>query len=91
MPGKKLSRRAGDATARDSKAVPANIKITHQPQAPSPSWRDVLPVHPAAELFEPLSPDELRALGEDIVVTDVAPRAPPTDDRLGLHLRRPLQ
>jgi hypothetical protein len=30
------------------------------------SWRDVLPVHPAAEQFELLSPDELKALGEDI-------------------------
>jgi len=30
------------------------------------SWRDVLPIHPAAELFPPLPPDELRALGEDI-------------------------
>jgi hypothetical protein len=30
------------------------------------SWRDVLPVHPAAELFPPIPPDELRELGEDI-------------------------
>jgi hypothetical protein len=30
------------------------------------SWRDVLKVHPACELFPPLPPDELRALGEDI-------------------------
>jgi hypothetical protein len=30
------------------------------------SWRDVLPIHPAAELFPPLPPDEPRALGEDI-------------------------
>src|SRR5262249_55719558 len=30
------------------------------------SWRDVLPVHPAAELFPLMSPDELRELGEDI-------------------------
>jgi hypothetical protein len=29
-------------------------------------WRDVLKVHPAAELFPPMSPDELQALGEDI-------------------------
>jgi hypothetical protein len=33
---------------------------------PSPSWRDTLPIHPAAELFPRMSPDELRALGEDI-------------------------
>src|SRR5215831_721921 len=30
------------------------------------SWRDTIAVHSAAELFPPLSPDELRALGEDI-------------------------
>ena len=30
------------------------------------SWRDVLPIYPAAELFPLMSPDELRALGEDI-------------------------
>jgi hypothetical protein len=30
------------------------------------SWRDVLPIHPAAELFPLMSPAELRKLGEDI-------------------------
>jgi hypothetical protein len=30
------------------------------------SWRDVLPIHPAAELFPLISPDELRPIGEDI-------------------------
>jgi len=30
------------------------------------SWRDVLPVHPAAELFPMMSEAELRELGEDI-------------------------
>ena len=30
------------------------------------SWRDVLPIHPAAELFPLMLHDELRALGEDI-------------------------
>jgi hypothetical protein len=30
------------------------------------SWRDVLKIHPAAELFPRMSPDDLRALGEDI-------------------------
>jgi hypothetical protein len=29
-------------------------------------WRDVLTIHPAAELFPRMTPDELRALGEDI-------------------------
>ncbi len=31
-----------------------------------PSWRDVLKIHPACELFPPMSADELNALGEDI-------------------------
>jgi hypothetical protein len=31
-----------------------------------PSWRERLPIHPAAELFPPLSHEELLALGEDI-------------------------
>ena len=30
------------------------------------SWRDVLPIHPAAELFPLMSESELRELGEDI-------------------------
>ena len=30
------------------------------------SWRDVLPIHPAAELFPLMAPDALRALGADI-------------------------
>jgi hypothetical protein len=29
-------------------------------------WRDVLPVHPAAELFPPMTPEELRELADDI-------------------------
>jgi len=32
----------------------------------SKSWRDVLPIHPAAELFPRMSESELRELGEDI-------------------------
>jgi len=36
------------------------------PNKPATSWRDVLPIHPAAELFPLMSPDELKALGEDI-------------------------
>ena len=32
----------------------------------SKSWRDVLPVHPAADLFPMMTPDEITALGEDI-------------------------
>src|SRR5215831_18765282 len=33
----------------------------------SSSWRSTLPIHPAAELFPRMSPDELRALGKDVV------------------------
>ncbi|HYZ42060.1 MAG TPA: ParB N-terminal domain-containing protein [Stellaceae bacterium] len=36
-----------------------------EPTAPK-SWRDVLQIHPAAELWPTMSPDELRVLGEDI-------------------------
>jgi hypothetical protein len=31
------------------------------------TWRDVLPTHPAADLFPSMSPDELRVLGKDIL------------------------
>ena len=33
---------------------------------PKPSWRDVLPIHPAAELFPRPPPDERRTLRENI-------------------------
>ena len=36
-----------------------------KPEKPK-SWRDVIEVHPAADLFPMMSPDELKALGEDI-------------------------
>ena len=39
--------------------------IDKNPEQPR-RWRDVLPVHPAAELFPLMSKDELRELGEDI-------------------------
>src|SRR6516165_1603058 len=39
------------------------VRVTEMKQ---PSWRSVLPVHPAAELFPPMPPDKRRVLGEDI-------------------------
>jgi hypothetical protein len=33
----------------------------------SSSWRSTLPIHPAAELFPRMTPDELQALGEDMI------------------------
>lgn len=50
----------GIGNARSSKPQPQN------PQAAPRSWRDVLPVHPAADLFPMLGRDELLELGEDI-------------------------
>jgi hypothetical protein len=50
----------GSSNARSSKPQPQN------PQAAPKSWRNVLPVHPAANLFPLMLPDELKALGEDI-------------------------
>jgi hypothetical protein len=39
---------------------------TVEDAAPQKSWRDVLAIHQAAQLFEQMGPDELKALGEDI-------------------------
>jgi len=44
---------------------PREITSTSTPTLRT-SWRDVLPIHPAAELSPLMSPDKLRALGEDI-------------------------
>ena len=38
---------------------------TEKPKTP-PTWRDVIPVHPAANLLPPMSANELKALGEDL-------------------------
>jgi ParB-like nuclease family protein len=41
--------------------------MTDNPEMTAPkSWRDVLHIHPAVELWPMMSPDELRVLGEDI-------------------------
>src|SRR5262249_61366782 len=53
--------------SRSAKPREGALPMPIQTESPSrKSWRDVLPIHPAAELFPPMSPDELRALGEDI-------------------------
>jgi hypothetical protein len=45
-------------------ALPSSGAETANPELKS--WRDVLAIHPAANLFPPMSPDELKVLGEDI-------------------------
>ena len=45
----------GSGKSRSSKPQPSD------PQAAPKSWRDVLPIHPAADLFPLMSPDELTA------------------------------
>jgi hypothetical protein len=58
---------ANEPLADRSPAISSNlIHRKHRRQDARKSWRDVLPVHPAADLFPLMSPDELRELGEDI-------------------------
>jgi hypothetical protein len=68
--GSGLNRRSGDGEAQGI-ADNNNERDSSTPSLPSTStiasWRDHLAVHPAAELFPPLPPDELRTLGEDII------------------------
>ena len=47
-------------------AASATETATDSTAPQAQSWRDTLPIHPAAELFPRMSPDELRALGKDI-------------------------
>jgi hypothetical protein len=51
---------AGSKTFRSSKPQPQD------PEAAPKSWRDGLPIHPAADLFPRMSADEVRALSEEI-------------------------
>ena len=48
--------------------VTPSLSTTGSPSASSaaPSWRNVLPIHPAAELIPPISENELRELANDI-------------------------
>lgn len=54
-------RTAVNTTTTDSHRDPDTMEMPF-----ASSWRDHLKVHPAADLFPMLAPDELRALGEDI-------------------------
>ena len=47
-------------------AASATKTATDSTAPQAKSWRDVLPIHPAAELLPPLSKAELAELGEDI-------------------------
>jgi hypothetical protein len=44
----------------------AAAKVKPQSAATRKSWRDVIKIHPAADLFPPMSREELYALGDDI-------------------------
>jgi len=47
-------------------AAPATETATDSTAPQAQSWRDTLPIHPAAALFPRMSSDELRELGRDI-------------------------
>ena len=47
-------------------AAPATETATDSTAPQAQSWRDTLPIHPAAALFPRMSSDELRELGKDI-------------------------
>jgi hypothetical protein len=69
MTSKNTSPAAGDDEARKQSDLGGsncfqNERLDEQTQAQS--WRDVLPIHPAAELFPLMSQDELEKLTEDI-------------------------
>ena len=47
-------------------AAPATETATDSTAPQAQSWRDTLPIHPAADLFPRMSSDELRESGKDI-------------------------
>jgi hypothetical protein len=64
--GAGLDHREHDGEARENVDTGKRDDISSKPIKREVNWRDVLPVHPAAELFPPMSESELRVLGEDI-------------------------
>ena len=61
-----MALRKGEGPATDRTVNEARKGATDNAPSKPQSWRDWLPIHPAAELFPPMSRDELKALGEDI-------------------------
>jgi hypothetical protein len=53
-------------TTTPAAQVDAPLKVHPLPKVKKHSWRKVLPVHPAADVFDPMGKDELRTLAEDI-------------------------
>jgi hypothetical protein len=65
--GAGLDHREHDGEARENVDTGKRDDISSKPiKREVKSWRDVLPVHPAARLFPPMSESKLRELGEDI-------------------------
>ena|SRR5262249_48007375 len=67
MPPKCANLGAGDAEARQdfqNNRDPANTEIADRTQRKS--WRDFIPIHPAADLFPLMSPDEFKTTADDI-------------------------
>src|SRR5262249_61255181 len=67
----------GDDRGRRAAASPCASESVIWPQRRSSvmrqSWRDTIAIHPAAELFPLLCPDELRALGAAILRNGLTP------------------
>src|SRR6266516_435129 len=55
-----------EARRRDRSRGRAWQVMTTRDSNPQRTWRDFLPIHPAANLFPTMSESELRELGEDI-------------------------